>query len=445
LVKRRRITIKSQDFIEDFYNQDFQNYKDQLFSQLKKNDFKLYRYVPVHQFLCGNNEIKQNLLSNKQFGVDSLLNKFIFHNKPSFFNDPYDCVFGISTNAFFRELLRQFTEIKVVGEVMQKLQNNPHIFNLDEARNELNQYEIAPNIKHFIEFVFDLSEEVITKQETFDINKGMISFSRKLMENPEMYIDLLKPFISQEIDKEKLTNEMKKMQARIGEENVTNIKVDPSNIRINDFKEMSRFAGIAPGFQQAEDKINDSVGNFNDKIFSFIDDRFGIASLTTRYNDALMWSHYASSHTGICIEYDFKDYIEQLDKTRMLLFPVSYSDKRVTIDQTILDRIDLKNIEEHGRKDLLRLFFEGLYTKNTVWKYEDEWRSITLLNDKEDYDSRKIKINNISAIYFGNKMNAQTKKTMLAFLEQDDKLSKVKVYEMINDISEYRLNGLLIK
>jgi len=444
-VKWRGITIKSQDFIEDFYNQDFQNYKDQLFSQLMKNDFKLYRYVPVHRFLCGNNKIKKNLLHKEQFGIDSLLNKYIFHNKPSFFNDPYDCVFGISTNAFFRELLGQFTEIKGVGEVMQKLQNNPSIFNLDQARNELNQYEIAPNIKHFIEFVFDLSEEVVTKQETFDINKGMTSFSKKMMDHPEMYIDLLKPFISQEIDKDKLTNDMKSTQERIGEENIANIKVDPSNIRIDDFKEMSGFAGIASGFQQAEDKINDSVGNFNDKIFSFIDDRFGIASLTTRYNDALMWSHYASSHTGICIEYDFKDYIDQLDKTRMLLFPVSYNDARVTIDQTILDRIDLKNIEEHGRKDLLKLFFEGLYTKNTVWKYEDEWRSITLLNDKKDNDSRKIKINNISAVYLGNKMNAQTKKTMLAFMEQDDKLSEVKVYEMINDISEYKLTEIRLK
>ncbi len=444
-MKWRGITIKSQDFIEDFYNQDFQNYKDQLFSQLMKNDFKLYRYVPVHRFLCGNNKIKKNLLHKEQFGIDSLLNKYIFHNKPSFFNDPYDCVFGISTNAFFRELLGQFTEIKGVGEVMQKLQNNPSIFNLDQARNELNQYEIAPNIKHFIEFVFDLSEEVVTKQETFDINKGMTSFSKKMMDHPEMYIDLLKPFISQEIDKDKLTNDMKSTQERIGEENIANIKVDPSNIRIDDFKEMSGFAGIASGFQQAEDKINDSVGNFNDKIFSFIDDRFGIASLTTRYNDALMWSHYASSHTGICIEYDFKDYIDQLDKTRMLLFPVSYNDARVTIDQTILDRIDLKNIEEHGRKDLLKLFFEGLYTKNTVWKYEDEWRSITLLNDKKDNDSRKIKINNISAVYLGNKMNAQTKKTMLAFMEQDDKLSEVKVYEMINDISEYKLTEIRLK
>lgn len=412
---------------------------------LKKNDFKLYRYIPVHQFLNGRGKVKKNLLHKKQFGIESILNKYIFHNKPSFFNDPYDCVFGISTNSFFRELLGQFTEIKGIGGVMLELQNNPSIFNLDDARRELSQYKIAPNIKTYIEFIFDLSEEVITEQETFDINKGITSFSKKIMSHPEMYIDLLKPFISQEIDKDKLTNDMKNMQERIGEENLVKTKVDPLNIRLNDFKEMSEFAGIGPRFQQAEEKINDSVTSFNDRIFSFIDNRFGIASLTTRFNDALMWSHYASSHSGICIEYDFTDYIDRLETSKMLLFPVNYSDKRITIDQTILDRIDLQNIEEKGRKDLLMLFFDGLYTKNDNWKYEDEIRSITLVNETEDKDARKISINNISAIYLGSKMTESTQKSLLKLISGDAYFDKLKIFKMKNDISEYKATPSRLK
>lgn len=437
--------MKAQDFIGDFYNNDFQNYKEQLFSKLENNNFKLYRYIPVHQLFKSKNKTKNNLLHKKQFGVDSLLKKYIFHNKPSFFNDPYDCVFGISTNSFFRELLGQFTEIKGIGDFMQKLQDNPSIFNLDEARNELKKMDIAVNIKRFIESIFVLLEEVLASQETFDISKGMTLFSKKLMDHPEMYVDLLKPFIIQEIDKDKLTNEMKTMQEKIGEKNITRIKVDPLNIKMNDFKEMSEFAGIASGFQQAENKINDSVANFNDKVFGFIDNQFGIASLTTRFNDALMWSHYASSHAGICIEYDFTDYIDQLEKSQMLLFPVNYSNKRVTIDQSILDRMDLKNIEEQGRKDLLKLFFDGLYTKNSVWKYEDEIRSITFINDKKENSLRKIKVKNISSIFFGNKMAKVTKNTLLKLIAQDTNFCKVRIYEMKNDISEYKITPSQIR
>lgn len=399
----------------------------------------MYRYVPVHQFLSGKSKIRQNLLHKKQFGIDSLLNKYIYHNKPSYFNDPYDCVFGMSTNAFFREVLGQFTEIKNTATVMQELQNNPKIFNLSEVRNELNSYELNPNIKQFIEFVLNVDEEIVSEQETFDINKGMMLFSKKMMEHPEIYINLLKPFVSQDIDKEKLTSEMKNLWDKIGEDNIPKIEVDPNNIRLNDYKEMSEFAGLSSGFQEAEEKIRDSVNDYNDKIFNFIDNQFGIVSFTTSYNDALMWSHYASSHTGICIEYDFKDYIERIEDSQTLLIPVNYSDKRVTIDQTILDRIDVKNIKEQGRNDLIKLFFEGLYTKNTVWNYENEWRSITLIKNKELSVSRKTYMNNISAVYFGNKMSDDVKLILSRFMEQDELLSKIKVYEMINDISEYKI------
>jgi hypothetical protein len=339
---------------------------------------------------------------------------------------------------FFRELLGSFTEIKSIGEVMKELENNPSIFNLDDARKELEKYDVAPNIRNFIELIFDLSEEVITEQKTFDINKGIASFSKKIMGHPEMYADLLKAFISQKIDKDKLTNDMKNMQERIGEENIAKIKVDPLNVRMNDFKEMSEFARIGSGFRQAEVKINDSVTSFNDKIFDFIDNQFGIASLTARFNDPLMWSHYASSHRGICIEYDFSNYIEQLENSKMLLFPVNYTDKRVTIDQNILDKIDLRTIEEKGKKDILKLFFDGLYTKNEVWKYEDEIRSITLLNDKQDIDSRKIYVENISAIYLGSKMAKSIKSSLLKLISADACFNNLSIFEMKNDISEYK-------
>ena len=103
--------MKAQDFIEQFINEDFQNYRDHLFAQLEKNGFKLYRFLPVHQILRSKNKAKNNLLHKKQFGMDSLLNKYNFHNKPSFFNDPYDCVFDISANVFFSKMLGQFTDI----------------------------------------------------------------------------------------------------------------------------------------------------------------------------------------------------------------------------------------------------------------------------------------------------------------------------------------------
>ncbi len=437
--------MKFQEFIEDFYNNNYDKYKSELNSRLEANNYKLYRYVPVHNIIKSMNEIEINLLHKEQFGIDSLLNKYIYHNKPSFFNDPYDCVFGISTNAFFRELLGYFTEIKGVGEALKLLETNTNIFNLGDVYDELEKIDINANIKNFVKFILDTSKNVVEKQNQFDINQGILDFSKRIMGEPEIFYEFLKPFVANKIDKDKLAISMKDMQEKIGVENLSKVKVDPLNIRLKDFEEMSELAGIAPGFKQAEKKINDSVNDFNKKIFGFIDETFGVASLTTRYNDPLMWSHYALSHTGICIEYDFEEYLENLEDTKMILFPITYSENRVTIDQKFLDKIDLKNIEKKGRKDMLKIFFEGLYTKNTVWKYEDEWRSIVLLKRNTDNYLRKIDFNKITAIYLGNKMKEETVKALINIIEINNDLNNVSVFKMINDISEYKTSAVKIK
>jgi hypothetical protein len=79
-----------------------------------------------------------------------------------------------------------------------------------------------------------------------------------------------------------------------------------------------------------------------------------------------------------------------------------------------------------------------LYTKNDIWKYEDEIRSITLVNETEDKDSRKISISNIAAIYLGSKMTESTKRSLLKLISGDACFDNLKIFEMKNDISEYK-------
>ena len=39
-------------------------------------------------------------------------------------------------------------------------------------------------------------------------------------------------------------------------------------------------------------------------------DRIRISSLSETKRSSLMWAHYAASHTGICIEFDFSDWMD---------------------------------------------------------------------------------------------------------------------------------------
>lgn len=155
-----------------------------------------------------------------------------------------------------------------------------------------------------------------------------------------------------------------------------------------------------------------------------------------------MWSHYANSHKGICIEYDLSEELKNVESLKSLLIPVRYSNERVTIDYTLMDKIDLKNIDAKGKNDLLKFFISGLYTKHDVWEYEDEWRSIIPVKQ----GNRNIQLGKISALYLGNKMEEATTNMIINLINKSNNgLDEISIFKMVNDISDYKLNPVQIK
>ncbi len=80
----------------------------------------------------------------------------------------------------------------------------------------------------------------------------------------------------------------------------------------------------------------------------------------------LMWSHYANSNTGICVEYDFND-----SKLSKLIFPVKYT-------RTPVDLQDLLSDEKDSvyKYPIDAAVLCAALNKSTVWNYEEEWRSV---------------------------------------------------------------------
>lgn len=418
--------------IEGYKNGNYKDYIDNLNSKLEKNNYKLYKYIPLSHF---SDDIDVNLKHKEQYGFKSLFNSYIYHNKPSFFNDPYDCVFGMGVNALFREALAEVIDIKDISKVFSELNSDKKISSFDELFNELDKISMANNVKEYIVFIFTKIKKTLQVDE-FDIEKAMKEFTKEIVSSPLEYMGFLKPFVLDKLDEKQLLEQMKEMAEKVGMDNLINININPLDPDISKLKEMSMFAGLLPEAEKVETILNHSVDDFNNRIFNLIDDKFGVASLTTRFDNPLMWSHYASSHKGICIEYDFKDYFIVDKMPNLLLHEVIYSDKRVTLDASILDRVNIKDISNQGRFDILEFFLEGLFTKHSVWEYEYEWRSILIANE-----NREFKFDNVSAIYLGNKMpDAVANKIIETF--KDRRLS---IHRMANDISEYKMIPIKVK
>lgn len=85
----------------------------------------------------------------------------------------------------------------------------------------------------------------------------------------------------------------------------------------------------------------------------------GILSLTSKRDDILMWSHYADSHKGICLEFD----TSIPDSPFALAQPVKYKAK--FDDMTFDADFDAAQVSESVS-----------LTKSRHWKYEKEWRVI---------------------------------------------------------------------
>jgi hypothetical protein len=110
----------------------------------------------------------------------------------------------------------------------------------------------------------------------------------------------------------------------------------------------------------------------------------------SKVNDSLlMWSHYADSHRGICLEYDVD---AETYKSRVL--HVKYA-KSLPILETIRRRAD-GTLEINLDKEA-RIFL----TKGELWAYEQECRTLILSDNANEKGKGSKAPGPLTAIYFG--------------------------------------------
>lgn len=97
-----------------------------------------------------------------------------------------------------------------------------------------------------------------------------------------------------------------------------------------------------------------------------------LCSFGATVKNNLMWSHYANSHTGFCIEYDLR----KMDKESQFLhalYPIIYSKKPLLSDIKACFYTD-------PTKDMLTVM-----NKSSDWSYEEEYRLFCPANFNQDY------------------------------------------------------------
>lgn len=150
---------------------------------------------------------------------------------------------------------------------------------------------------------------------------------------------------------------------------------------------------------QSRDDLIEALTNLLDQR-----DKVGVFSLSQSYQDELLWAHYAYSHQGFCIEYDFEKLINS-GADNWYAFPVEYVEQPPTLH--ILDMPTLRS--EDGVKTFVKKI---IGFKSTRWNYEKEIRIICHQSGSQRCDYRAIK-----AIYFGLKMPTKNQTTLMDRLQ----------------------------
>lgn len=151
------------------------------------------------------------------------------------------------------------------------------------------------------------------------------------------------------------------------------------------------------------------------------------------WDNQLMWSHYANSYSGICIEYDFS----QIKDFNGFIYPVEYSTTRPTLS---LSDIGIHVVQSDGKPIIetntdidIKKLISYLLVKNTCWSYEDEWR---IINVGEPNTPVFVSLPYIKSITFGLHVDDLCK----ALLWDVCREKKIECYQLLVNSENYSLS-----
>lgn len=140
----------------------------------------------------------------------------------------------------------------------------------------------------------------------------------------------------------------------------------------------------------------------------------GVFCVSTKRDDILMWSHYADSHKGVCLEFDgMSPLMARAQK-------VDYSPKRVPINQYA--------------DDSMAKMEKAMLTKSECWTYEAEWR---LLRLEDGPGSVQYRPSNLTGIILGALASRATVDTVRKWVSQ--RASSLAIYRATTSSQNFEL------
>lgn len=185
--------------------------------------------------------------------------------------------------------------------------------------------------------------------------------------------------------------------------------------------------------------IQTAISQNLESIVSYYQTQMPLVCLSEKYNNILMWAHYADNHKGFVVEYDprslqtrcgacpkGKDFKTCADWQETMLMPILYTNQRYDatgyiIDSTLANLFASQGLPKLWRfRDCFAQYKINIY-KHHCWHYEKEWRlQLYNVNGKKEMKVKPV------AIYLGCRIPKCYEDILVKYAKEQ----KIKVYKM---------------
>lgn len=433
--------------------------KELVLRRLKDNDYKLYQYCSIDELYDPYSKTKPDVDFNHSFR--NALDGIYYAGRPSKFNDPFDCMMGVSSRSLLSDIMKSFLNLNYINSPVDK-KKIKEIFSDKKHRfdriQEVKSWEpslirdmmiqMLEKDQIYFQLVKDDSFEYMKSkhlnplqlkmlvQSIFSIDEFRKSFLDNFLDHKYKNMETSKKMNELFIQNDLLVDAMllEPIKVSTGTDNSLNeisVNIEKMNLlgQTHDYKNVEQDTdnlrtAIDSAFKIATDGLKE--------MYDRIDRHFGITCFSKKSDIALMWSHYANKHKGFVIEYDLSNLTPEDAEKLSFMLPVKYDSKRPRLDAYSLQKFK----DSSGNPDIMDLavntLFEVLFVKAKEWNYEKEIRVITYISDESD---RKVGFNYIKSIILGVNSSEYVYELLRKLCR--DKCYKLHKYELHED--EYKL------
>lgn len=384
-------------------NLDGVKYFQKMKKELSKAGNLLYQYRP-----CRRDE-------STIYDIENIRHNVVYAQTPLNMNDPFDSRVGFSSEKIYDEL------INMVLDIMPLEQNAKQVLWY------LLKYQLLGKFAEFISALNELKKHII--------------FQRKAMHKENLpFVSFLSTYLNQ------LFNKLpKNVKALFNKESIKIFGTLISSLENTEITE-ENLKSIAGFDEQLETLKKVILEMQNDKYIPAFKKFLSTMTIScfsaSGWQNALMWSHYANSYAGFCVEYDFNkmtNFIGFVEK-------IKYSSTRPTISLKDVGISGLQYVEkEDGTKNAeivyaetnLEKILEYITVKDTCWKYEEEWRIINIGEPNTPYF---IEMPEIKSITFGVNIDYLCKQLLWDVCKERN----IPCYELVLDSENFSIDRKLL-